>query len=101
MQHLAAYFYTDGGLIASTRETHLQRDFDTLADLFDRVGLQNNVTKMVSMACQPCCTLGGRLVEAYGLRMTGGEISFQDRLCQRVRCPDCNVDLEARSLEAH
>ena len=101
MQHLTAYLYADDGLLVSMWATHLQQDFDTLTELFDRVGLRTNVAKMVSMACQPCRALGVHSSEGYRIQITGEGLSFRDRICQRVCCPNCNVELAAGSLEAH
>ena len=49
---LAAYYYTDNGLMASTQPKILQREFDVLTGLFDGVGLQTNTAKTVGMVCQ-------------------------------------------------
>ena len=38
--YLAAYFYSDDGLVESTQPERLQRAFDILTDLFNRVGLR-------------------------------------------------------------
>ena len=48
---LAAYFYAEDFLVASTHLERLQRLFDTLSGLFDRVGLKTNMTKIVGMVC--------------------------------------------------
>ena len=53
IQDLAAYFYVDKGIVASTQIGRIQRDFDVLASLFDQVGLRTNTQETVSMACQP------------------------------------------------
>ena len=97
---MAVYLYSDNRIIALTRSTRLQQDFDTLIYIFDLVGLRTNLLKTVRMACRSCCALGGQSAEAYGIQMTGGG-SFWYRLRQRVQCPDCGVDLVARSLESH
>ena len=49
-----ACFYADNGIIALPRTDRLQEVLDVLMELFDRVGLQTNVKKMVGMVCQPC-----------------------------------------------
>ena len=101
MQSLEAYFYEEDGLITPTQETCLQRYFDTQTELFDRVGLQTNVIKMVSINLQPCRALGGHLEESYGPRMTGESHYFWDRLRQIFHCPDCNMDQAEDSLADH
>ena len=65
-----SYLYANKDLLVSKGENWLHRSFDVLAELFDRVGLCTNMGNTVSMACQPCCAIGGHSVEAYGLRMT-------------------------------
>ena len=70
LQRLAEYFYSYDRLLVSMRETRLQREFDTLTELFKRLGLRTNLDKIVSMACQPYHTLGGQSAEVYGLWMT-------------------------------
>ena len=45
-------------LVASPRTEMLQRAFNILVDIFNRVGLHNNVRNMVSMAGRPCYTPG-------------------------------------------
>ena len=58
IQDLAAYLYANDGLIASTHLERLQRAFDVLAVLFERVSLRTNTRKTVNMACQPCHASG-------------------------------------------
>ena len=53
-RHQAALFYADDGMIASSDPRWLQWAFTILVGLFDRVGLNTNQRKTVSMACRPC-----------------------------------------------
>ena len=46
---MAAFFYTDGGIIAPPRPSWIQVVMDVLTVLFDRVGLQTNLDKTVGM----------------------------------------------------
>ena len=71
IQNLVAYLYADNRLLVSTRSHWLHRAFDVLTEMFDPVGLHINARKTVSMALQPCYTIGGHSTEAYSLRMTG------------------------------
>ena len=93
MQRLTAYFYADDRILELMRVTCIQRNFDILMELFNRVGLLANVTITVIMACHTCCALRGYLLEACGLLMIGEIYSFWYRLCQRVRCPYCDAYL--------
>ena len=53
IQDLEAYFYANNVLVVLTHPERLQRAFNVLTGLFDRVGLRKNTRKTVSMACQP------------------------------------------------
>ena len=64
-------------------------------------GLLINVDKTVRMAYQPCRALGCHYTEAFILRITGKGQTYQDRLRQIFRCPDCNVYLTVGSLAPH
>ena len=70
--HLEAYLYDNDGLIAPMWAIQIQKAFVVLANLFECVGLRNNVHKTVSMVCQPCHYLCGMSIDAYTLRITGG-----------------------------
>ena len=98
---MAAYLYTENGLLLSTRATWIQWEFDVQTKIFDWVGIPTNMFKTVIMVYQPCCTIGGHSAEAYDPRMIGEGLTYRNRLCQRVRCPECNADLAAGSLETH
>ena len=87
--------------LTSTQKTHLQREYDTLKELFDRVGLHTNTAKALIMDFQLCRKLGGHSVEAYSIRMTGEGKSFRNQLCQRVTYPDCDNKLGAGFLSAN
>ena len=101
VQRLAPYFYSVNSLLASNWAECLQRVIGTLTELVYCVGLRTNVAKMVSMDCQSCYVLRGQYLEAYGLQLTGQEITYWKRLCQRFHFPKCNADLAAESLASH
>ena len=52
--HFLAVFYADDGMVGASDPEWLQGAFSALVAIFDRVGLQTNVNKTVSMACLPC-----------------------------------------------
>ena len=58
MGERAEYLYADDGILASTQATRLQNNIYALTEIFDRVGLNINVDKIMSMECQPSCTIG-------------------------------------------
>ena len=74
-----ALFYVDDGMIASSDPQWIHGAFITLFGLFDRLGLQNNVGKTVSMVFGPCQAEGTQSEAAYGQRMTGEGPSYQER----------------------
>ena len=70
-RHQAALFYADDSMVASSDPQWLQWAFAKLVRLFDRVGLNKNTVKTVSMTCRPCTAAGNWSEEAYGRFMTG------------------------------
>ena len=58
----------------------LQGAFNTLAGLFDRVGLRENVGNTVSMVCHPFQAAGKLTTEAYGRRVAGVGPTYRERL---------------------
>ena len=48
--HFSAVFYADDGMVGATDPKWLQGAFSALVAIFNRVGLQTNVDKTVSMA---------------------------------------------------
>ena len=54
IRDLVAYLYAGNGLVTSTQLERLQRVFDVITEIFDRVGLMTNTRKTVSMVYQPC-----------------------------------------------
>ena len=87
VEYITAYFYTDDGLLALTWVAHLQHAFTKLTKLFVRLVLCKNIAKTVSMDYQPGRALGGHSVEAYGLRIRGGDHTYREQLWKRVCCP--------------
>ena len=71
MRHRAAIFYVDYGLVVLTDPVWLQRSFDTMTRLFDRVGLQTNFGKTVGIIFRPFWSAGNQLEAAYKLWMMG------------------------------
>ena len=70
-RHQASLFYADDGMVALSDPRWLQWAFSMLVGLFDRVGLNTNTGKTVSMTCRPCTAAGNQSEEAYGRKMTG------------------------------
>ena len=70
-RHHNALLYADDGMVASSDPRWLQGAFSTLVGLFNRVGLQTNVEKIVGMVCQSCQADGTQSEVAYGRHMRG------------------------------
>ena len=100
-RHQAALFYADDGMVASSDPRWLQWAFDTLVSLFERVGLQTNVGKIVSMVCRPYQAAGTQSEETYGRRMTGEGPAYQELQKGRVQCGDCGKEMASGSLVSH
>ena len=78
--HFSAVFYADDRMVGASDPTWLQGAFSALVAIFDRVGLQTNVDKTVSMACQPCrAGSGNRTPDGYRRRVTGEGLSYRER----------------------
>ena len=56
---LEAYFYAENIIVAPNQPERIQRAFDVLTGLLDRVSLRKKTAKTVGMVCQPCCMPGG------------------------------------------
>ena len=97
----AALFYADDGMVASSDPDWLQGAFNALVGLFDRVGLQKNVGKTVSMVCHPCKAAGNITQAAYGKRLTGEGESYKEWQRDRVECTECGEQLAVRSMSSH
>ena len=72
------FFYSGDGMVVSTDPGWIKLGFDTLAGIFDWVGLQTNVRKTVGMVFRPCRAAGVRADEAYTRWMTGEGRSFKE-----------------------
>ena len=59
-RHQTSLFYAGDGMVASSDPRWLQGAFNTLVGLFDRVVLQTNVWKTVSMVCRPFQVAGNK-----------------------------------------
>ena len=83
-RHQSVLFYTDEGMVALYDPRWIQWSFDTLAIMFEGVGLQTNVGKTVSMVCRPCQAAGTQPEAEYGRRITGGVPTYRERQKGRV-----------------
>ena len=79
VQNMATLFYVDSGILTSSHLTRLEEVLDILTVLFDRVGLQTNMEKMVGMVWQLYRTAGSQYEEAHTWRVTGKGLKYWAR----------------------
>ena len=82
-------------MVASSNPRWLKWAFNALVGLFERVGLQINVGKTVSMVCRPCQEAGNQSEAAYGWKMTGEGLMYQEQQKERVECGECGKEMPA------
>ena len=100
--HVLAVLYADDGMVGASDPKWLQGAFSALVAIFDRVGLQTNVDKTVSMACHPCrAGSGNRTTEGYRRIITGDGNLFWERQRERVACGECGAELADGSLSSY
>ena len=73
----AEFFYAKNGVVASAEPGWIQPAFDTLTELFYRVGLRTNTRKTVGVMCRPFQADEVQAYKAYTQRMTGEGRSFK------------------------
>lgn len=101
VEHRAAMFYADDGLLASRSASWLQQALEVLAELFERVGLRTNTTKTVAMTCVPGFIRSHMSDASYRRRTSGEGETLRERQRRRVVCPECSKSLAASSLSTH
>ena len=92
-RYQAALFYADNSMVASSDPTWIQGEFNALVVLFDRVGVQTNSGKTVSMVCHPCQATGNRTQATYGRRLTGEGSLYREQQQYQVECKECGEKL--------
>ncbi len=75
MAKLFAIFYVDNVYLASRDAGFLQHTLNILVDLFERVGLQMNMSKMQTMICMPGWIWMQPLMESYWRMLQGRVIA--------------------------
>ena len=79
-------FCVNDGMVALLDLQWLHVKFRTLVGLFDRVGLRNNVGKIVGVLFCPLQAAGTQSEVVYGQRMTGEGPSYREQKKGRVQC---------------
>ena len=99
--HQAAIFYVENGMVASSDPHWPQGVFNAPVGQFDRVGLQKNIRKTVSMVCHPCQAAGNLSEAAYRRRVAGEGLTYRERLKGRISCMECKEMMVEGSLASH
>ena len=99
--HQAAIFYAENGMVASSDPHWPQGVFNAPVGQFDRVGLQKNIRKTVSMVCHPCQAAGNLSEAAYERRVTGEGPKYREYLKGQVSCRECGELMVVVSLMSH
>ncbi len=95
-----AIFYIDNTYLASRDAGFLQHTLDILVDLFERVGLQTNTSKMQTMICTPGRSWTQLPMESYQ-RMQRGRVTAGKWNARNLECQQCRKELKASSLDRH
>ncbi len=95
-----AIFYVDDAYLASWDAEFLQYVLTHLVHLFERIGLQINMTKTQTMICTPGRIRTQLSMEFYH-RMQQGQVSASKWNSRNVECRQCGKVLKASSLGCH
>jgi hypothetical protein len=100
MATIFAIFYVDDAYLASRDAGFLQHALTLLVDLFARVGLQTNMSKMQTMICTPGRVRTQLPSESYRRMMTG-RVTASEWNSHNVECYQCGNKMKASSLSRH
>jgi hypothetical protein len=93
-------FYVDNAYLTSRDVGFLQHALDILVDLFERVGLETNMSNTQTMICTPGRIRTQLPTESYR-RMRRGRVSALEWNLRDVECRQCGKELKAISLSRH
>ena len=104
-----ASFYADDGLVENTEANILQKDLDTLIELFERVGLETNEIKTKYMIIRGAAAPKAMTKEVYDkIKRRGRKVRWKDgrdrqaeKRRARVQCRICNLYMCQGSLDRH
>ena len=94
-------FYAHSVMIGSRDSEWLQGDINFLIGLFRRVRRMANVSKYKTTTFQPVAIHTGISEEAFRRRIKGKGGTYQENMRRIIPCPDCGVELAARSMTGH
>jgi len=100
MSTFFAIFYGDDAYLASRDKEFLQRALDLLVSLFERVGLETNVSKMQTMICTPGRIRTQLPADLYW-RLRRGRVTAAEWNARDVECLKCGKMVKATPLRRH
>jgi hypothetical protein len=95
-----AIFYVDNAYLASWDTGFLRHALDILVNLFERVGLQTNTSKTLTMICTSGRIRTQLSTESYRWMQRGRAMASEWNSCN-VECRQCGKVLKASSLGRH
>jgi hypothetical protein len=101
IEEIAAKFYADDGVLASTIAPKLQDSLNYLVEIFERANLKNNTSKTKSMTCQPRTEQGHISDNAYKHTMDRSGASYRARQKRLVTRPLCDAGMAQGYLSRH
>jgi hypothetical protein len=93
-------FYVDDAFLTSRDAGFLQHALTLLVDLFERVGLQANMSKTQTLVCTPG-RIRTQLPSESNRRMQMGQVTASEWNSCTVKCHQCGKELKASSLDHH
>jgi hypothetical protein len=100
MMTFFAILYVDDAYLASWDAGFLQHALDILIDLFERVGIQTNTSKTLTMTCTLVRIRTQLSTESYRRMQHGRVMASEWNTCD-VECRQCGKVLKASSLGCH
>ena len=100
MMTFFAIFYIDDTHLASRDAAFLQHALDAFVEIFERVGLQTNMSKTLTMICTPGQIRTQQPTESYR-QMQRGRVMALEWNSRDIKCRQCGKVLQASSLSRH
>jgi hypothetical protein len=100
MSTFFALFYVDDAYLASRDAEFIQRASELLLSLFERAGLETNVSKTQTMICTPGKIRTQLPADLYR-RLRRGRVTAAEWNARDVKCLKCGKMVKATSLRRH
>jgi hypothetical protein len=96
-----AIFYADDAYLTTRDPNFLQAALNSLASLFERIGLETNVKKMQAMICTPGRISTQLSTDSFRRRHGYGTNTREQWDTRKVECRQCQATMNASSLSRH